>query len=287
MPIVLTRATKLEARYKALGGAEHCSACRFFMPQGTCGRIIGPVSPEGWCKYYSREFVQRWQPGSAGGNAAALPPGVSLDLSFMTPGTLDPRITFTRASTATYTDSTGTMRTAAINAPRWDYDPVTHQLRGLLLKDARTNLVFPSVVAAPWGGANINLVVNAGTAPDGTNTFTKIADTATTAPHYSIGGVLTIVASQPYTFSVYAKAGENRYLMLIFDNNGGVGTNAMFDLQTGTITQAATNNGSTGSTSAMTAAGNGVYRCRQIWNATGVGVTKQSRVYRHADPYAP
>ena len=77
-------------------------------------------------------------------NTASLPPGASLDLSFMTPGTLDPRITFTRASTGTYFDATGTMQTAAINAPRWDYDPVSLQLRGLLLEDARTNLLLNS-----------------------------------------------------------------------------------------------------------------------------------------------
>jgi hypothetical protein len=75
----------------------------------------------------------------AGGKA-----GPSLDLSFMTPGTLDPRLTFTRASVGTYFDSGGVMQTAAINAPRWDYDPVTHVLRGLLLEIARTNLLLNS-----------------------------------------------------------------------------------------------------------------------------------------------
>ena len=144
MPIVLTRATKLEARYKALGGSEHCSACRFYMPQGTCGRIIGPVSPEGWCKYYSREAVQRWSNPGYAGSGGGLPAGATLNLNFMIPGTLDPTITFTRSSTGTYFDSTGTMQTAATNAPRWDYDPVTLQLRGLLIEEARTNLLLNS-----------------------------------------------------------------------------------------------------------------------------------------------
>ena len=62
----------------------------------------------------------------------------------MTPGTLDPTITFSRASTATYTDSTGTIQTAAINAPRWDYDRVTLALKGLLLEDTRTNVLLNS-----------------------------------------------------------------------------------------------------------------------------------------------
>src|SRR5580765_5882879 len=68
----------------------------------------------------------------------------SLDLNFMVPGVLDPRITFTRASTATYTDMSGTIQSVAVNAPRWDYDPVTLALRGLLIEEARTNLLLQS-----------------------------------------------------------------------------------------------------------------------------------------------
>ena len=74
----------------------------------------------------------------------SLPPGVTLDLNFMQPGTLDPRITFTRASTAAYIDASGFIQTAATNAPRWDYDPVTHALRGLLIEEARTNVLLNS-----------------------------------------------------------------------------------------------------------------------------------------------
>jgi hypothetical protein len=143
VPIVLTRATKQAARYTPLGGSEHCSACRFYMPQGTCGRIIGPVSPEGWCKYYSREAVQRSNPGYAG--FGGQPPGLTADLNFMlTPGTLPPGVVFTRASTATYFDVTGAIQTASTNTPRWTYDPVTHASRGLLMETSRTNLLLNS-----------------------------------------------------------------------------------------------------------------------------------------------
>ena len=80
-----------------------------------------------------------------GGVRVTSPPGKTLDLSFMTPGTLPPNVTFTRASTATtYFDSTGTMQTAAANAPRWDYDPVTLALNGLLIEEARTNVLLNS-----------------------------------------------------------------------------------------------------------------------------------------------
>ena len=93
-------------------------------------------------------------------NTASLPPGASLDLSFMQPGTLDPLLTFTRASTGTYFDSTGTMQTAAINQPRWDYDPITLALRGLLLEDARTNGIRNSTMQGAIPGSPGTLPTN-------------------------------------------------------------------------------------------------------------------------------
>jgi len=65
-------------------------------------------------------------------------PYPQLDLNFLT-GSLDPRITFTRATTGTYVDSAGVLQSAAINAPRFDYSPTTLALLGLLVEPARTN----------------------------------------------------------------------------------------------------------------------------------------------------
>jgi len=70
----------------------------------------------------------------------------ALNLNFIANDTLDPRITFTRASTATYTDVDGVLQTSAVNAPRFDYDPVTHAPLGLLREEQRTNLVLNSAV---------------------------------------------------------------------------------------------------------------------------------------------
>jgi hypothetical protein len=70
-----------------------------------------------------------------GGVRRTVPQGMTLDLNFMS-APLDPRITFSRASTATFTDASGVIQTAAVNQPRWDYDPVTHAPRGLLIEEA-------------------------------------------------------------------------------------------------------------------------------------------------------
>ena len=151
--IVMSRVSQQAARYTPLGSnAESCGRCRFYMAPSSCGRIVGPVSPRGWCKYYSREMVQTYG-GSIIASGTQIPSGATLDLSFMTPGTLDPRITFTRASTATYTDFNGVTQTAGVNAPRWDY--TGGSLRGLLIEEARTNTTLSSgnPGAAPWAPA--------------------------------------------------------------------------------------------------------------------------------------
>ncbi|TDE37972.1 phage head spike fiber domain-containing protein [Antarcticimicrobium sediminis] len=98
------------------------------------------------------------------------------------PGAFPDLVSFTRASTATYIDSTGTMQTAAIDEPRFDHDPVTHEALGLLVEESRTNLIPHSedFTDASWGvgssgtGANPILTSNAGVAPDGTTTADQI-----------------------------------------------------------------------------------------------------------------
>jgi hypothetical protein len=67
--------------------------------------------------------------------------GPTLNLQFTT-GILDSRITFTRASSATYFDSSGLLQTAGTNVPRFTYDPVSLAAQGLLIEEARTNVVL-------------------------------------------------------------------------------------------------------------------------------------------------
>jgi hypothetical protein len=50
-------------------------------------------------------------------------------------------ITFTRASSATFIDSAGTLQTAATDVPRFDHNPTTGESLGLLVEEARTNSI--------------------------------------------------------------------------------------------------------------------------------------------------
>lgn len=190
------------------------------------------------------------------------PPGKTLDLNFLTMGgTLDPSVTFTRASTATYFGNTGTMQTAATNAARFDYNPSTLTLNGLLIEEARTNLLLRSTFTSSWTPSATTLTPASGIAPDGTTTAARMAETATTATHL-IQQLPTLSASTMYVLSVFAKAAEDRYLQVSLDDSSSNGSWATFDLQGGTITGPITSRGTAvAGTASMQAVGGGFYRC--------------------------
>jgi hypothetical protein len=79
-------------------------------------------------------------------NFPAIKPTLLLD--FANVKALDPRITFTRASTATYIDQFGAMQTAASGVARFDHNPTTLESLGLLIEEQRTNLVLNSAALA-------------------------------------------------------------------------------------------------------------------------------------------
>ena len=150
----------------------------------------------------------------------------SLLLDFANSKSLDPRITFTRGSTATY----------------WDGHTTTK---------AEENLLTLSQQVDSWGkSTNVTVTANSTTAPDGTTTADTVAgNTATSGTRWVNNGS---AHTGNATYSFYAKAGTNDYVQ-IYWNTGSVFAN--FDLATGVV----------GSTSGVTASivdvGNDWYRC--------------------------
>jgi len=53
-------------------------------------------------------------------------------------------VTFTRSSTGTFVGSNGLIQTATTNEPRFDHNPTTGESLGLLVEEARTNLLLNS-----------------------------------------------------------------------------------------------------------------------------------------------
>jgi hypothetical protein len=209
MSYIVHRVAKSAARYTDAGGREKCGYCRFFVAPRACGKVIGPVSPQGWCKYFSRQAVSL-----SGGGLAASAGGASFDQNFLT-GSLGAGAVFTRASTGTYYNASGVLVGAAINTPRFDYDPQTLQLKGLLLEDASTNIWLNSADVSLWDN-NLNPVVitiNQIVSPDGTMTGDRAAFPSAANTVLAQGLNVTAV---PYTFSIWMKGnvgGEQLYIM--------------------------------------------------------------------------
>jgi hypothetical protein len=180
----------------------------------------------------------------------------TLNLDFAKTKALDPRITFTRASTATFVGSNGLIQSAASGAARFDHNPATGESLGLLVEEARTNLLLQSsaLTTASWGLTNVTRTANSTTAPDGTNTAVKIASTTGTWQSFlsqvSVAGITAV----PTTFSCYAKAAEASWFCLAGIQYGEA--IAYFNLATGAL-----GTRSAGSAHSITPVGNGWYRC--------------------------
>jgi hypothetical protein len=171
-------------------------------------------------------------------------------------------ITFTRASTATYFDSTGTLQTAAIDAPRFDYNPSTLAAQGLLIEEARTNLLLQSEdFATTWGTVTGTVTTNAATAPSGTMTADALV---TNGVDVQVFQALTISSGATVTGSVFLKQNGLTAveIVLLSNNNTTPYGRATFNVSTGVISVAASSaNGGTNASAAITNVGNGWYRC--------------------------
>lgn len=159
----------------------------------------------------------------------------SLLLDFANSKVLDPRITFGRASAATYYD-------------------------GKTVAKAEENLLVRSQEfdAASWNKTRISVAANATTAPDGTVTADFISQVA----GQTDSGVVDQLPTMPndvVTFSIYAKAEAKTFIVLRL-----AGLNTWFNLSAGVVATVGL-----GVTAAIAPVGNGWYRCVVSKNAFG------------------
>jgi len=189
-------------------------------------------------------------------NRNPIRPNILLD--FSRSQTVDPRVVFTRASSATYYNNLGVLSTVGNNVPRIDYNPSTLACNGLLIEQASTNLLLYSATLTNWSTSNITLS-SSGTAPDGATSILA-TENSTTAIHDTAHSGITISASSTYTFSAFVKYAGRQYVIMNFDNSAGNGFGVVFDLINGLATSSGTNGSGVYTSSVIQPLSNGWYR---------------------------
>jgi hypothetical protein len=163
----------------------------------------------------------------------------SLLLDFANSKTLDPRIDFTRSSTATYYD-------------------------GKTFAKAEENLLTYSQEFdnAAWEKTATTVTANSTTAPDGTTTADQLIEGTANSSHL-IKQQISLPTGTSDTLSVYVKSNGRRYIAITNHAVNVTTPGVVFDLQDGLVVSTIS-----GLTGTIQAAANGFYRCTVTGTAT-------------------
>jgi hypothetical protein len=169
----------------------------------------------------------------------------------------------TRATTATRVNANGLIESVASGIPRLDYytSGGTAGCPALLVEPSGSNVLSYSEEFTNAAWTKNAMTVSTGTtvaftAPDGTTNADKII--ATTASGVAHSLQRTGFASAAYTFSVFAKAGEESVISLWLRSNS---VGAVFNLVSGTVSNI------TVTSARIENYGNGWYRC-SVYDST-------------------
>lgn len=142
-------------------------------------------------------------------------PTLTLSLQFATRqayvSDFGPLPTFTNATgtARTYVGSDGLLKTASINIPRIEFDPVTRQCLGLLIEEQRQSLNpwSEDLTQATWIKVNVTVASNVVVSPDGNTTADSITETSANGQHYTNQQSASVTSGVTYTYSVFVKKG--------------------------------------------------------------------------------
>lgn len=173
-----------------------------------------------------------------------------LNLNFQA-GTLDSRITFSRASTGWALDATGAWVPFLTNVPRFGYDRVTRAPLGLLIEEARTNLLLNSKI-------------------DGTVLSTQDVTVAAVSTALSFEGTGTVALSGASTAGPLVGTGATDRVALVFTPSAATLTLTVTgSVKFAQLEATAASPGFLGPTSFIPTAGTSVTRARDAAAMTG------------------
>ena len=227
----------------------------------------------------------------------------TLRLNFAQSRSLDPRITFTRGSSATYVGRDGLIKTAGNNEARFDHDPITGESLGLLIEESSTNYCGNSDMLANWGvgtagdgwAASSGAQLSAN--PDGSSPAYHYSPSSTAGYHRFNRSVTLPTLDTNYIVSLFVKrvtAGSvsnlNRYVELEATGNWNAntagtgqtgpsgGTAVTFDMENLVIESMTDNERGYVGGAKIEDYGNGWYRLSYVFNP-GIGSNFTGQVW--------
>ena len=206
------------------------------------------------------------------GGATDLFSSAPLDLRFALQKTLDPRVSFTRASSGTYVGSDGLIKSATTNEPRFDHNPTTGESLGLLVEEARTNLLLRSEEFdnAGWTKASATITANESTAPGGTSTadlWTNTGSPGSISQNYTKDST-----ARTYSGSIWVKSSVTAFTIAVDDGSNSNRGRAQFNIETGVLNTAVNVGTFTNTSATITAYPDSWYRVT-VTTTTSTGTT--------------
>ena len=138
----------------------------------------------------------------------------------------DSILSISRPNNATRVDEQGKIQVAPADTPRFDYDPVTGELKGLLIEESRTNYIVNSENFQTWTrGTNTTVTPSAALSPDGTMNATRLIHSAPSSSWlYTLNEISGITTGEKVTLSLYVKAvsvgiDDQVYIKFRYSNN--------------------------------------------------------------------
>jgi hypothetical protein len=188
--------------------------------------------------------------------------GPTLNLNFAGSRTLDPRITFTRTSSATFMGRDGLVKIAPANSARFDhlYNSTTGEVEslGLLIEESRSNLLtYSEDFNITWQTPGSSIIETSTIFPNGDISGPNLVENDNNTFHNVQYPNLSVISGVTYTVSIFAKFSGRNVLQIAFGSASfGLDAFANFNLNTGTIGTVGTN-----ATAKMEMFPNGWYRC--------------------------